>query len=234
MPSQFSLTDILAYVGSGLLFLVVIALVYPNLDVYEQVRKLSTASGILAIFALYICGYLIASVLDLIDLLTHNPKGHLFPPFSWLLPFLSLEWIPKTSSSTAMRQIEDRIDRLETKYREALPPHHGWDDDEVGASLETIATSPEAGEYVARLSSLQTFVCTSALVCIVGIVLSAIQLISGAYKDLPHLQWLCLWFSIGLVLLLTENRFLLIEQRRQMWKQACKVLVESGRIVKPN
>ena len=233
MPSQFSLTDILAYVGSGLLFLVVIALVYPNLDIYEQVRKLSTASGILAIFALYICGYLIASVLDLIDLLTHNPKGHLFPPFSWLLPFLSLEWIPKTYSSTAITQAEDRLKELVKKYDKALLPH-GWTDDEVKASLQIIGSSRESGDYVARLSSLQTFVCTNALVCFVGIVLSAIQWIGDAYKDLPHHQWLFLWFFIGLVLLLTQNRYLLIVQRRQMWKQACKVLVESGRIVKPN
>lgn len=234
MPSQFSLTDILAYVGSGLLFFVVIALVYPDLDAYEYVKDLSVASGIWATFGLYVCGFLIAAVRDLIGLLTHNCDGHLFPPFKWLLRILSLESIPKTYSSTAMGQIEVRIDKLLTKYGEALPPHHAWDKDEVGASLEIIASSRESSEYVARLSSLQTFVCTNALVCFVGIVLSAIQLIGHAYKELPHHQWLSLWFAIGLVLLLTENRYLLIDQRRKMWKQACKMLVESGRIVKPN
>lgn len=234
MPSQFSLTDILAYVGSGLLFLVVIALVYPDLDAYEQVQKLSTASGILAIFALYICGYLIASVLDLIGLLVRNHKGDLFPPFNWLLRILTLERIPKTYSKTAMEQIEEQLDRLLANYRDTLPPGQDWTDEEVEASLEITASSPQSAEYVSRLSSLRTFVCTSALVCLVGIVLIAIQLIGGGYKELPHLPWLCLWFAIGLVLLLTQNRFLLIEQHHQIWKQECKLLVESGRKVKPN
>lgn len=239
MPSQFSLTDILAYVGSGLLFFVVIALVYPSLDAYKQVQSLSAASGILATFLLYICGYLIASVRDLIasvsnflGRLIYNKKGDLFSPIKWLRQTLLLKWILKTYSSTAMNQVEVKINKLIKKYSNLLPRDNQWSEEEINESLKAIASSSEYDDYVMRLSSLQTFVGTSTLVCIVGILLSAIESITGTYKDLPHYQLLWLWFSIGLLILLFQNRYLLLIQKQQMWKQACKSLIESSRLVK--